>query len=65
MLQASSFSTFYMHFVKIMYFECQNKQFEEEKNKVRLRRVGGKIIIKRIKSILFSSCEYQLWLAGL
>ena len=36
-------------FVKIMYFECRNKQFEERKHKVSYRQVGRKIITKRIK----------------
>ena len=31
-----------------MYYECRNKQFEGKKNRVTHRRVGGKIIIKRI-----------------
>ena len=37
-------------FNKSMYFECRKKQFEGRKNKVSLRWVSGKIIIKRIKS---------------
>jgi len=36
-------------FIKMMYFECRNKQFEERKHKVSYRQVGRKIITKRIK----------------
>ena len=49
MIQASSFSNILcaFAFIKIMYFECRNKQFEEEeKTQFSHRWVGRKIIIK-------------------
>jgi len=44
-------------FDKMMYFECRKKTFEGRKNKVSLRWVSGKIIIKRIKSQFYFPAE--------
>jgi len=51
-------------FIKMMYLECQNKQFEERKNNVSCRQVGGKIIIKRIKVNFISQRQVSAVVGG-